>query len=193
MDEPIRPVDPAFSANPAAPRKSMNAEALKMGLMMGGLLIAYSLVLHFAGLLTNRSLGWITYALMFVGVFLGVKNYRDERLGGHISFGTAFAMGFRIVLYAALLLTIYTCIYYKTFGHDTLGVMRDMMLTELAKTEIPESQMDQMIDMYDRWVLIPGAMAVGALLGTVFLGAIISLINAAILKRQPESLEPPMP
>jgi hypothetical protein len=195
MDEPLQPLNPAPPTIPLQPgRKSMNNEALKMGLMMGALLIAYSLVLHFTGMITNKGLGWISYALMFIGMFLGVKTYRDSQLGGVMSFGQAFGMGFRIVIYAALLLTAYTYLYYKTFGHDMIGVMRDMMLDELAKNEqISESQAETMTEMYNKWVFIPGALAVGAFLGTLFLGTIISLINAAILKRQPEQLEPPMP
>ena len=171
----------------------MNAEALKMGLMMAGLMIAFSLTLHFAGMMTNRGLGSIVYLLIFVGLFLGVKNFRDTQLNGIISFGAAFGMGFRILLYAGLVYMIYSYIYFKTFGHDTLGVMRDTMESELAKTGISESQEEQMMDMYRKYVFIPAAMAISAFLGTLLVGAILSLINAAILKRQPETLEPPMP
>ena len=188
MDAPLTPTTPT---NPL--RRNMNLEAMKMGLMMAGLMIAFSLVLHFSGMILNRGLGSIVYLLIFVGLFLGVKNYRDMQLGGMISFGTAFNMGFRILLYAGLIYSIYSYIYFKTFGHDTLGAMRDMMESELAKTGISESQAESMMDMYRKWVFIPGAMAISSFAGTLFIGAILSLINAAILKRNPESLEPPMP
>ena len=192
MDEPLQPINPT---NPLSPgRKSMNSEALKMGLMMAGLMIVYALVLHFAGLATNRNLGWIVYALVFAGLYLGVKNYRDTQLNGFMSFGAAFSMGFRILLYAGLIYAIYTYIYFKTFGHDT---MKDLLVTvenELAQQEqVSESQAEQMIDMYRNYVFIPGTLAIMSFLGTLFIGCILSLINAAILKRPTEALEPPMP
>ena len=190
MDDNFPHATPA-PTNPS--RKTMNSEALKMGLMMGGLLIAYMLVLHFAGLMTSKPLGWISYALVLAGIYLGVKNYRDAFQGGYISFGQAFGMGFRIVLYASLLLTVYTYIYYKTFGHDTIGTLKDMMMNELAKSEVSESQAEQVSEIYERWVFIPGALAIGSLLGTLFMGALLSLVNAAILKRENQVLEPPMP
>lgn len=185
------PLTPPRAADPA--RKQMNSEALKMGLMMGGLMIAYSLVLHFSGMVTNRSLGWIVYALVFAGMFLGTKNYRDNFMGGTMTFGQAFGMSFRILLYAALLYAVYSYIYFKTFGHDTLGVMRDTMMEELDKAGVSESQAEQMMEMYRKWVFIPGAMAISAFLGTLLIGSLLGLINAAILKRLPEQLEPPMP
>jgi hypothetical protein len=175
------------------PRKAMNAEALKMGLMMGALLVAYSLVLHFAGLMTNKSLGWISYALVLAGVYLGVKNYRDHHQGGFITFGQAFGMGFRIVLYASLLLAVFTYIYYKTFGHDTIGVLKDMMMTELSKSEVSEAQAEQVSGIYERWVFIPGTLAIGTFVGTLVMGVLLSLVNAAILKRENDVLERPMP
>jgi hypothetical protein len=48
--------------------------------------------------------GYTTIVLSFMLVFFGIRSYRDNVAGGHISFGRAFAVG--------ILITLVSCICY---------------------------------------------------------------------------------
>src|SRR5438046_2953372 len=102
------PYDPK-SVKPA----SVNGPAMKMALMMSGMLIVYTLVLYIAGQSTNKGLGWINYILILTGLILASINFRDKENHGFITFGRAFYFGFMIVLFASLVYGIFMYIYLK--------------------------------------------------------------------------------
>ncbi len=70
--------------------------------------IVFSLVLSNAGE-NMPALEWLGYLIMIVAfsvIFVGIKRYRDQELGGVIKFGTAFKLGFGITLVASIIYVI---------------------------------------------------------------------------------------
>ena len=58
---------------------------------------------HLAGL---EWLGYLVMILAFGMIFVGIKRYRDQQLGGVIRFGTAFALGIGITLVASAIYVV---------------------------------------------------------------------------------------
>jgi hypothetical protein len=134
----------------------------------------------------------MTYAAMVVGftsIFFGVKTYRDKHLGGSINFGKAFLIGLYISLIASavyaigwqafsdLLMPGHMAEYgnceielYKKAGHTA---------QEIAKKE---ADMKQMLERLKNPIV--GSLMIFSV--EIFpVGLLISLLCAAILKRQP--------
>jgi hypothetical protein len=68
-------------------------------LMGGNLLIA-----NRVGSGHSLVLGYTTMVASFLLIYFGIRSYRDNTLGGQISFGRAFACG--------ILITLITCVFY---------------------------------------------------------------------------------
>lgn len=174
-----------FPYDPNRPtQSSMNTEAIKMGALMALLLIGYSLILQYTGMIQNRGLGSISFVLIMLGLFLGVKNYRDTYLEGWITFGQAFNMGFRILLYASIIYAVYTYVFLKFIDYSQLIEARRLAEEEILNNpDLSEEAVEQALNFSRKYILIPGTMAILAFFSNLLIGSILAVINAALLKR----------
>ena len=195
MDDNLTTAAFDTAAPNAAPRASMNIEALKMGGMMAALLIVYTVVLHFAGLILSTPAGLLSLVLVVLGIYLGVRNYRDRWQGGYISYGRAFGMSMLILLYGSILYGLFMYVYYSTFGADTIPAL--MQKSEEATYEMmkgfgmSEDKIEETIEQSQR-SMNPTMLSLGHAGNLIFYGAILSLIVSIFLKRNPERNEPPL-
>ena len=86
------------------------------GTLVGGM-FAVTIPFWRAGTLTADNGMWVGYSSMVIAlslVFFGIKSYRDNHLGGAISFGTAFRVGMGITIIASLFYCIAWEICYNT-------------------------------------------------------------------------------
>lgn len=80
--------------------------------IISGAVIILSMILSLT--LSDMSEGtqmaeWLGYLIMIVAfsmIFIGIKRYRDQELGGVIKFGTAFKLGLGITLIASLIYVV---------------------------------------------------------------------------------------
>ena len=137
------------------------------------------------------AVGFASMLLAFIFIFVAIKNYRDNYLGGTISFGKAFMTGLWVALIGSICYTITWVIIYKNFYPDFLEQMNNAQLVQLQKsgkspaeiaTEIKD--MEKMAATYKTW---PGL--IGWTMMEIFpVGLIVALVSALILKRK----EPPV-
>lgn len=132
--------------------------------------------------------GYASMLVAFTMIFVGVKNYRDQFLGGAISFGKAFKMGLWIALVASTMYVIAWLVYYYCFNPQYIEKSTKMMLNNLAKegasaAKIAEqkSQMQMWSDLYKNPVYVV-LLTYSEILPVGFL---VSLFTALILKRKP--------
>ena len=85
----------------------MRMTILKTGIIAGAIAIGgimLSLMLSKSGgsMQFLENLGYLIMFVAFSLIFIAVKRHRDEDLGGHIRFGTAFSLGLGITLVASV-------------------------------------------------------------------------------------------
>jgi hypothetical protein len=135
----------------------------------------------------SEVLGYTSMVLSFVLVFFGIRAYRDEVMGGGITFGKAFKVG--------LLMTLITCgvyvlvweiVYwgfYPTFLDDYgalhLERLRDAGETEAAIAEA-RAQMAKFAELYKN----PAINAAITFLEVFPVGLVATLVSAGILRRR---------
>ena len=68
--------------------------ALSYGLIVGAVLILFSLLMFLLGMHTNKYLGYLGYVFLIAGMAWGTLEYRKKYLGGFISYGKAFTSCF---------------------------------------------------------------------------------------------------
>lgn len=120
-------------------------------------------------------------------VFFGMKSYRDNVLGGRITFGKAFTVGLLISLVASLCYVIGWEIYYHFFQPDCMADYFAYMQQKAragaisaADLQAKLAQAQKFKDMYDSPFWNPVLTFIEPF--PVFL--VMSLIGAAVLRRK---------
>jgi hypothetical protein len=166
--------------------RSVSSSALYYGLITGAAMILYSLILFLAGLHMNKTMGYIGYVILILGMVWGTLDYRKKYLGGFMPYGKAFTSCFMIGLFSGILGTIYMYLFaqfiHPGFGQEILDAARE----QLAGRNMTEEQMDQALAMQARF-MSPVAMAIWALVMSVIGSAILGLIVAIFLRKEDKS------
>lgn len=126
-------------------------------------------------------------------IFFGIKSYRDNVLGGRISFGKAFMVGLLISLVASVCYVIGWEIYYHLFRPDCMSDYFAYMQQKAragaisaADLQAKMAQLQKFKDMYDSPIWNPILTFIEPF--PVFLA--MSVIGAATLRRKTEPAAP---
>ncbi len=76
--------------------------------IIGSMIVTMNLA---SGLAESEWLGYLTMLVALSLIFLGVKRYRDQELGGVIRFGTAFMLGLGVAVVASIAYVIMWEVY----------------------------------------------------------------------------------
>ncbi|TMI85533.1 MAG: DUF4199 domain-containing protein [Bacteroidetes bacterium] len=149
--------------------------------VIAAVLIIYTLVLQFTGLWKNPSMAWISYILMVAGLIFFVNQYGNA-LDNQVTFGNLFSYGFKTTALLALIMIAFTVILFSIFP-DIREKMVEIARQRMEDRNTPEDQIDKGIEMWQKmfWVLTIG----GIILVYAIVGAIGSLIGAAVTKKKP--------
>jgi hypothetical protein len=166
-------------------KPTMFQTTLTWGLITGFAGVVYTLILYFTDMITNQSLGYVGIIISIVGIYLGTKAFRDQSLGGFISYGKALGTGVMISLFAAIISVIFMILLYTVIDTELVDKMMAIASEKNVERGISEDQAQQAMEMGKK-LFIPFAV-VGGLFFSVFVGFIISLITSAILKKEGDS------
>jgi hypothetical protein len=127
--------------------------------------------------------GWkyLSYIPFIIFLFLAQKEYR-ESIGGYISFGDAFSTGFRYAVFSGLLLAVFTYLYLAILSPDVLDKSLETSRSAMEQKGMSGGQIDQALVIAKKWGPLIGAFGIAIMYAIV--GAIISLIGAAIFKKE---------
>lgn len=168
----------------------MKKQILIYGGLSGGIIIS-SIILSLVVAQAETSMAaleWLGYLIMLVAlsvIFVGIKRYRDQELGGVIKFGTALLMGLGISLVASLIYVVVWEIHlsitdYAFINTYTEGVIASKEAEGVsgAALEAVVAEMDHLKTRYNNPVY-----RLFITFSEIFpVGLIVSLISAAILK-----------
>lgn len=159
------------------------------GVIVGAMLMI-TMPLYESGTLKFDNGEWLGYTTMVIAlsmVFFGVKSYRDNHLGGSITFGNALKVGLLITLVAALMYAFSWEITRSTMKGDLLTLMGEKQIekmkaggaTEAALVEA-KKKMDDFAVMYRNPFIRFGI----TLMEIAPVGILISLLSATLLRKK---------
>lgn len=154
------------------------------GLIIAALLVVYSIIVQFMGLAQNQYLGLLQYALIIGGLIYFVTQWGKAH-DYTLSFGNLFAYGFKATAVFTIINIVFLIIFFLAFPEmkeKTFEVAREQMETN---PNVSEDQIEQGIDIARRffWVGLIG----GTMFFMILIGAIGSLIGAAVTKKRPNN------
>lgn len=170
----------------------MNKIVWTFGLISGGVMAAFMVAtVPFVGDhgIADALVGYAGMVAAFLLVYFGVRSYRDNVLGGTISFGRAFSAGLLIAVISSLCyVATWEVIYYKfmpdfyaKYGQSQVERARKSgkSETEVAKVR---AEMDTMV----RRVENPLFVTVATFAEPIPVGLVVALVSAGLLRRKRE-------
>lgn len=154
------------------------------GIILTLIMIIYGLAIYFTGQVANKSLSYLQYVILLVGVVWSCISFAKE-MNANVTFGNVFAHGFKTAMVAAVLIAIYTVLALKVLFPDMLDTIITQARQQMQeKGTLSDEQMQSALDMTKKFI-VPFAIG-GILIGFAIVGAISSLIGAAIAKKEPK-------
>lgn len=95
---------------------------------------------------------WLGYLVMIIGlsmIFVGIKQHRDNNLGGVIGFGTGFQVGLFITLIASAIYVLSWEAYYQTGGQDFIADYQASYLEQMRADGADAEEIDAMAKRMD--------------------------------------------
>ena len=170
------------------PQPSFQSLAFRYGIIAVLLLVTVDLLSRLSGFVdpadpdTNINglllfpLNWI---IMIGSFFYGIKQHRDEDLGGFITFGR----GFRFSLTAGLIIVgitvLWTFIYLQFVDPGLLELSREVAESQMEEQGVDPESMSGWLDISTSLPFVLGTVAVFRFLGTLLCG----LIAAGVASR----------
>jgi hypothetical protein len=135
----------------------------------------------------NSPVKYLGYIPLIAFLLLAQKELKDQS-GGYIKFGDAFMAGFLYGLFAGIMFGIFLYIYLTILSPEVFIRTVDAQRDAMAAKGLSSEQVDKAIEITKKYGAIIGA--VGVAIWYLILGIIISLIGAAIFKKERTAFDP---
>ncbi|HEY8689476.1 MAG TPA: DUF4199 domain-containing protein [Chitinophagaceae bacterium] len=157
------------------------------GFILFLVMVVYTLIINIGKLQDNMMLGWFSYFIIIAGIAIFVVKYGKD-MNGNITFGNLFAFGFKTTAVVAIFFIAFMVLFYLVFPEykeQMLELGRQKALVN-AKGTNPED-IEKGMEIFKRFFWV--GLIAGIMLSYAILGAIGSLIGAAITKKDPRPVE----
>jgi len=147
------------------------------------LLVVFTLIINLGGFQGNPKLSWISYIIIIGGLMVFVNKYGKD-MDNQVSFGNLFAFGFKTIAIVIIFFIAFSVLFYLLLPEYKVQ-MQDIARQSALQKATPDNreQIEKGMEMFTRffWPFLIG----GILISFAILGAIGSLLGAAITKKQP--------
>ncbi len=154
--------------------------ALKAGLITGLVMTVYSTVLSMAGLSQSSPLHYVTFLLLVGGLVYGMRAFKEQN-GGYMTYGQGLGVGTLTAGVAGLLSSLVSTFYVKFVDPSVLQRTMDEQRIQMEERGMSDAQIEQAMKIAES---MSGFSFLFATLAVVFFGFLLSLIIAAIMKRE---------
>ncbi len=171
-------------------QKPTNKIMLNYGVILGIVLILINVIIYAMGMIYDQDwkTGSIGIIAMIAVIFAGIKKFREFN-DGFLSIGNALKTGLGIAIIGAIVSLVYTLIFMNfiepEFIANTMAGAEQKMIEQ--NPNLTDEQIEQGLAFTEK-LLSPGIMIAMALIWTLFLAFIISLISGLILKKSNEEV-----
>lgn len=158
--------------------------ALIYGAILGVVGIVLGLIFYFMNLYTAGWVSYLTIAVTIAVMAYCLVSYRNDYLGGYATFGQLFLIGLVIGVISSILGAAYTYLLHTVIDPDLADKMKVVAQEKIMNnSRIPESMYEDIFDRMEKR-MVPGRMAVMALIVGPIVNALFALIISAFVKKE---------
>lgn len=159
--------------------------ALKAGLITGLAMTVYTIILNLAGVAQSSPLHYVSILLLIGGLVYAMRDFKELN-GGYMSYGQGLGVGSLTAGVAGLLSSLVNMFYLKFVDPSLLQRTLDEQRIQMEDRGMTDAQIEQAIDITQQ---ISGFSFLFVTLFMLFVGFVLSLVIAAILKRDQDVLD----
>lgn len=158
--------------------------AFKYGLLLGGVSVIFAFMLYMADMHYQGGIPVfiIGVVLMLAAIIIGIIQFKKEN-NGFITFGQGFKIGVGICLVAGVISVIFNQLLVNVIDPDTMEKAIEFQRATLMESgDLTPEQINAQIEMGKNFTTPTMQIAFG-LLYSIFMGMILSLIPALVIKK----------
>jgi hypothetical protein len=163
---------------------------INYGLLLGLISVLINVVLFAMGKIyePHWSVGVLAFVITAVVLVMGIKKYKEIN-GGFLKLGEAIKIGLGIALISGIIAVIYNLIFTNFIEPQYYINMAEVQQQKMLETypNMSDEQLDAAMEMTKK-MSGPGMAAAMAIIGSLFIGFIISLIAGLIMKKSDEEI-----
>ena len=165
--------------------KSIAMNGINYGAIAAAGMIIFSLIMYLIDMHLNTSIMLIAYIFLIGAIIWGTIEYRNNVLGGVMSYGKAFSTSFMIALFAVIIVAIYNFVFFQFIAPDAVQDLADIGREKIINDNpnLSEEELDQAMQ-YSSFMHTPIWLSVMGLVSQVIISVIISLITSIFLKKE---------
>lgn len=156
--------------------------ALKYGVLGSVVIMVYSTILNVSGLAQNKVLSSLSFVLMLVAIVLAMKDFKEKN-SGFMTYGEGLGLGSLTSAVMGLLTSAFTMFYIQFIDNTLLAQGLDKVREDMESRGMDDAQIDQAMELSQKF-MSPGVVFVMGVFGYVVMGFIVSLIIAAIMRKE---------
>ncbi len=162
-------------------RNNPTKVATKWALINALTAIVITYAFEFLNIDPNSPLKYLTYIPFIAFLFITQKEFKDE-IGGFITFGEGFSAGFRYALFTGLVIAVFVYLYCAVLSPAVFDKALEASRAKMEAQNMSSEQIEKGMGIAKKWGPLMGAF--GTAVVYPIIGAIISLIGAAIFKKE---------
>ena len=143
------------------------------------LLLSFSKVENPESTINYSFLSCFPFLILFI--LLAMLNRRKE-LGNHIDFSEAFKMGLGVSAISGIIYAFCNYVYIKWINHGIIDAMSIIHRAQLVKIKMAPDEIAQQLQQY--LTNLPFSLSTIRLVMIIFMGGIISIILALVVRRR---------
>jgi predicted membrane protein len=155
--------------------------ALKYGVITSVAAIVYSTLLMVLGQNQNQALGALGFVILVAGIVFAMRDYREQN-NGFMSYGQGLGIGSLMAAIVGVISSLFTMFYIQFIDDTIIRQSIDKARADMEARGMDDSQIDQAMEITQKF-MTPGVMFLVQVLTYLVIGFILSLILAAILKK----------
>jgi hypothetical protein len=153
------------------------------GIILGLIGIVWTLLLYFLDMTLNRMMGLAGLVIQIVVLYYLIRSYRDNFLGGYITYGQSVGAGVVMFLYYSIIAAIFTYILYKFIDPGLIDKQLAMVEETMVKRGAPQAAIDAGMA-FQKKIMVPEITAPLSIFGSMIGGTIMSLIAAIFTRKE---------
>ncbi len=163
---------------------SVKQIATNHGILLALLSILMLVIMYVANLEKNWALSIVSIALTILIFISAIKTFKVSN-AGFLTVGDAIKVGLATAAIGGVISALYTYIHYTYVYPEFLQIILDTAREQVLKTnpDMSQEQIDMALSMTEKFSS-PFMMATFSLIGSLFIGFIISIITGLIMQRK---------
>ncbi|HOP04761.1 MAG TPA: DUF4199 domain-containing protein [Tenuifilaceae bacterium] len=125
----------------------------------------------------------LNYAIIVAVIVYGTIRYRDDSLGGNISYGKALGFGVLISLFASIVYGLYFFLLTSVIDKGYMDGVYTMIEETYIEMGMSDDQIETAMDMVKKFQN-PVFMVLSSVFSFVMMGTVFSLITSIFLKKE---------